>query len=316
MEEAVSKGGNILKDLLDNIIEKNRDLTSKGKVASYIPALERANPDQIGVCIADIKGNIYTAGDYSQKFTIQSISKTISLMLAIMDNGAEEVFSKVGMEPTGDAFNSIIKLEMISPSKPLNPMINAGAIAVASLIKGESSDEKFNRLLALFRRICQSKNLDINKEVYLSEKETGNRNRALAYFMKDVGIISGDVEEILDIYFKQCSIEVDCVDIAKIGLFLANNGVILETGERIVDEKIAKTIKSFMVTCGMYNASGEFAIKVGVPAKSGVGGGIMAAVPLKMGIGVFSPALDEKGNSIAGYGLLRDLSEKLDLSFF
>lgn len=305
-----------MKDLLDVIIEKNRYLTSKGKVASYIPALERANPNQIGVCIADMEGNIFAAGDYRQKFTIQSISKTISLMLAIMDNGAEEVFSRVGMEPTGDAFNSIIKLEMISPSKPLNPMINAGAIAVASLIKGESSDEKFNRLLALFRRICQNENLDINKEVYLSERETGNRNRALAYFMKDVGIFNGDVEKILDIYFKQCSIEVDCVDIAKIGLFLANNGVILETGERIVEEKIAKTIKSFMVTCGMYNASGEFAIKVGVPAKSGVGGGIMAAVPLRMGIGVFSPALDEKGNSIAGYGLLRDISKELDLSFF
>ncbi|MFA5522997.1 MAG: glutaminase A [Tissierellales bacterium] len=302
--------------LLDKLIEKNRYLTTKGKVASYIPALERANPDKIGICIADIEGNIIAAGDYKQKFTIQSISKTLSLMLAIMDNGAEKVFSRVGMEPTGDAFNSIVKLEMISPSKPLNPMINAGAIAVASMIKGQNSEEKFNRLLSLFRRICQNEKLDINKEVYLSEKDTGNRNRALAYFMKDVGVFSGDVEEVLDIYFKQCSIEVDCVDVANIGLFLANNGVILGTGERIVEEKVAKTIKTFMVTCGMYNASGEFAIKVGIPAKSGVGGGIMATVPLRMGIGVFSPALDEKGNSIAGYGLLKDLSEELDLSFF
>ncbi len=305
-----------LENLLNKIIEKNRHLTGKGKVASYIPALERANPDHIGVCIADIQGNIFMAGDYKQKFTIQSISKTISLMLAIMDNGAEEVFGKVGMEPTGDAFNSIIRLETISPSKPLNPMINAGAIAVASLIKGDSSEEKFNRLLALFRRICRNESLHINEEVYLSEKATGNRNRALAYFMKDVGVIHGDVESILDIYFKQCSIEVDCVDIAKIGLFLANNGVVLETGERIAEENIAKTIKTFMVTCGMYNASGEFAINVGVPAKSGVGGGIMAAVPLRMGIGVFNPALDEKGNSIAGYGLLKDLSKELNLSFF
>jgi len=305
-----------LRVLLDKLIEKNRYLTTKGKVASYIPALERANPDKIGICIADIEGNIIAAGDYKQKFTIQSISKTLSLMLAIMDNGAEKVFSRVGMEPTGDAFNSIVKLEMISPSKPLNPMINAGAIAVASMIKGQNSEEKFNRLLSLFRRICQNEKLDINKEVYLSEKDTGNRNRALAYFMKDVGVFSGDVEEVLDIYFKQCSIEVDCVDVANIGLFLANNGVILGTGERIVEEKVAKTIKTFMVTCGMYNASGEFAIKVGIPAKSGVGGGIMATVPLRMGIGVFSPALDEKGNSIAGYGLLKDLSEELDLSFF
>lgn len=305
-----------MEELLNRVIEKNRHLTSKGKVASYIPALKRANPYQLGVCIADIEGNIFAAGDYKQKFTLQSISKTISLMLAIMDNGEEEVFSRVGMEPTGDAFNSIIKLETISPSKPLNPMINAGAIAVASLIKGEDYDTKFNRLLALFRKICNNDKLQVNEEVYMSEKSTGNRNRALAYFMKDVGVIQGDVEGILDIYFKQCSIEVNCIDVAKIGLFLANNGIVLETGERVVEEKVAKTIKTFMVTCGMYNASGEFAIKVGVPAKSGVGGGIMAAVPRRMGIGVFSPPLDEKGNSIAGYGLLRDLSKELDLSFF
>ncbi|WP_352417989.1 glutaminase A [Proteiniborus sp.] len=305
-----------MNDLLSKIIDRNKCLTSKGKVASYIPALKRADPKQLGVCVADIEGNIFAAGDYGQKFTLQSISKTISLMLAIMDNGSDKVFSKVGMEPTGDAFNSIIKLETISPSKPLNPMINAGAIAVASLIKGKDPEEKFNRLLVLLRKICQNDKLSINKEVYLSEKETGNRNRALAYFMKDVGIINGDVEDVLDVYFKQCSIEVDCIDIAKIGLFLAKNGVVLETSERIVEEKVAKTIKSFMVTCGMYNASGEFAINVGIPAKSGVGGGIMAAVPLRMGIGVFSPALDDKGNSIAGYGLLEDLSKELDLSFF
>lgn len=305
-----------MNDLLSKVIEKNKGLTSKGKVASYIPALERANPEHLGVCVSDIKGNIFAAGDYKQKFTLQSISKTISLMLAIMDNGSEKVFNKVGMEPTGDAFNSIIKLETISPSKPLNPMINAGAIAVASLIKGEGSEEKINRLLNLLRKICQNENLYINNEVYLSEKKTGNRNRALAYFMKDVGVIEGDVENVLDVYFKQCSIEVDCIDIAKIGLFLANNGVVLGTGEEIIDKKVAKTIKSFMVTCGMYNASGEFAIKVGIPAKSGVGGGIMAAVPNRMGIGVFSPALDEKGNSIAGYSLLKDLSSELDLSFF
>lgn len=302
--------------LLSRIIENNRSLTSQGKVASYIPALERVNPYYLGACIADINGNLFTAGDYDKKFTLQSISKTISLMLAIMDNGMEEVFSKVGMEPTGDAFNSIIRLETNLPSKPLNPMINAGAIAIASLIKGKDSEEKFHRLLELFKKICSNENLNINEEVYLSEKQTGNRNRALAYFMKDVGIINGDVEDILDIYFKQCSIEVDCIDIAKIGLFLANNGIVLDTGERIVEDKITKTIKTFMVTCGMYNASGEFAINVGVPAKSGVGGGIMAAVPLRMGIGVFSPSLDDKGNSLAGYGVLKDLSKELDLSFF
>ncbi|EOD01610.1 glutaminase A [Caldisalinibacter kiritimatiensis] len=305
-----------MQELIDNIVKKNSELTKKGKVADYIPALSKVNPDYLGVAVKDSKGNLYYSGDYNKKFTLQSISKTISLMLALMDNGEEKVFEKVGMEPTGDAFNSIIKLETMVPSKPLNPMINAGAIAIASLIKGKNSEEKFGRLLSLFRKISRNDKLDINEEVYLSEKRTGDRNRAMAYFMKDVGIIEEDVEEVLDVYFKQCSIEVDCVDIANIGLFLANRGIIPDTGEQITSEHIARTVKTFMVTCGMYNASGEFAIKVGVPAKSGVGGGIMAVVPHKMGIGVFGPALDEKGNSVGGYGILRDLSKEFNLSIF
>ncbi|MGF7056732.1 glutaminase A [Brassicibacter mesophilus] len=305
-----------MNNLLDRIVEKNRAFTANGKVACYIPALARTNPNLLGICVADIDGNMYTAGDYNHKFTLQSISKTISLMLAIMDNGMDYVFNKVGMEPTGDAFNSIIKLETISPSKPLNPMINAGAIAVASMIKGKDNKEKFDRLLNLFKKICDNENLDINTEVYQSEKSTGHRNRALAYFMKDVGIIEGDVEEVLDVYFKQCSIEVDCIDIARIGLFLANKGIVPKTGEKITTEAVARTIKTFMVTCGMYNESGEFAINVGIPSKSGVGGGIMSTVPHRMGIGVYGPALDSKGNSIAGYSLLKDLSKELNLSIF
>lgn len=305
-----------MKKLLDRIIEKNRALTLRGKVASYIPALERSDPNYLGICISDINGEIITSGDYEKKFTLQSISKTISLMLAIMDNGPDYVFNKVGMEPTGDAFNSIIKLETISPSKPLNPMINAGAIAVASMIKGKTSEEKFERLLNLVKKICNNDKLGINEEVYLSEKSTGHRNRSLAYFMKDVGIIEGDVEEVLDVYFKQCSIEVDCIDTARIGLFLANKGKIPSTGEMLTTESVTRTIKTFMVTCGMYNESGEFAINVGMPAKSGVGGGIMCAVPHRMGIGVYGPALNSKGNSIGGYGVLKDLSKELDLSIF
>lgn len=301
---------------LDKLIEDNKHLTKKGKVATYIPALAKANPEDLGICILNIDGSVLKAGKYNKKFTIQSISKTVSLMLAILDNGEELVFSKVGMEPTGDAFNSIIKLETTMPSKPFNPLINAGAIAIDSMIKGKNPEEKFDRLLNFFKKITGNKDLKINEEVYKSEKRTGNRNRAMAYFMKDNGIIEGDVEEILDVYFKQCSIEVDCVDIANIGLFLANGGKDFKTGERIVSEHLARIVKTFMVTCGMYNASGEFAIRVGVPAKSGVGGGIMAAVPNRMGIGIYGPSLDEKGNSIGGYGLLRDLSRLLDLSIF
>ena len=233
-----------------------------------------------------------------------------------MDNGVEKVFSKVGMEPTGDAFNSMYKLEMPDVYKPLNPMINAGAIVVTSLIKGESSEEKFERILNFFRKITCNNKLNLNEEVYLSEKETGNKNVAMAYLLKDMGILEGDVEEILDIYFKQCSIEVDCIDIANIGLFLANRGKILKTGEAITTDYIARIVKTLMVTCGMYDFSGEFAIRVGIPAKSGVSGGIMASVPHRMGIGIYGPSLDEKGNSVAGYEVLEDLSKKLNLSIF
>lgn len=302
--------------LLEKIVENNRHLIKKGHVATYIPALAKVDPNYLGISMVDLDGNTYCAGDYNKKFTLQSVSKTISLMLAIMDNGTEYVFDKVGMEPTGDAFNSIVKLETMLPSRPLNPMINAGAIAIASMIKGKDSEDKFNRLLDLFKKISGNNSLTINEEVYLSEKRTGDRNRSMAYFMKDVGIFDGDVEEVLDVYFKQCSIEVDAVDIANIGLFLANRGIIPKTGERITTEDTTRIVKTFMVTCGMYNASGEFAIEVGIPAKSGVGGGIMAAVPHKLGIGVFGPALDEKGNSIGGYGILRELSKELNLSIF
>lgn len=305
-----------MKRLLDELVEKNRHLANKGRVADYIPALKKANPEDLGICIIDMKEKTYTSGDYKTKFTIQSISKTISLMLAIMDNGAEEVFKKVGMEPTGDAFNSMYKLETEGVSKPLNPMINAGAIAIASLIKGENSEEKFARLLNLFRKITCNEKLDLNEEVYISEKRTGHKNRAMAYLLKDMGVLKGDVEEVLDVYFKQCSIEVDCIDIANIGLFLANRGKILTTGEVVTTDHIARIVKTFMVTCGMYNSSGEFAIRVGIPAKSGVAGGIMASVPHRMGIGIYGPALDEKGNSVAGYGLIEDLSRKLNLSIF
>lgn len=302
--------------LLNELVEKNRQWVHFGKVATYIPELKNANPNALGIVIVDIEGNVYRAGDYREKFTIQSVSKPITLMLALMDRGAEFVFERVGMEPSGDAFNSMRKLETINPSKPLNPMINAGAIAVTSLILGNSYEEKFQRILDLFRKISGNPNLQINESVYLSEKRTGDRNRSMAYFLRDVGILEGDVESILDLYFKQCSIEVDCEDIARIGVFLANQGIMPDTKEQVVPKEITQIAKTFMVTCGMYDESGEFAINVGVPAKSGVGGGIMCAVPNRMGIGVMGPALDPKGNSIGGLKMLQVLSKELSLSIF
>lgn len=305
-----------MQEELKKILDKNRHKIQYGNLPTYIPELSKTNKDALGIYISQIDGSEFGAGDYEYKFTIQSISKVVTLILALEDWGPDYVFKHVGMEPTGDAFNSMMKLEIVRPSKPFNPMINAGAIAVTSMIKGKSSEEKIGRIMEFFKLITQNPNLKINQSIYMSEKKTGDRNRAMAYFMKDVNVITGDVEEGLDVYFKQCSIEVTCRDISKIGLFLSSDGILKETGKQLVDPRYSKIAKAFMTTCGMYNASGEFAIDVGIPAKSGVGGGIMAVVPGKMGIGVLGPSLDEKGNSIAGIGVLEDLSEILGLSIF
>ena len=305
-----------MENLLSDIIKSNKKYTNSGQVASYIPELKKANPEDLGICIIDKNNNIYYEGDYKKKFTIQSVSKTIILAMALMDNDWPYVFSKVGMEPSGDPFNSIMKLETDDTKKPCNPMINAGAIVTTSLIKGSTLKEKEERMLAFFRKIAKNDEIKINKAVYESEKLTGDRNRAMAYLLKNDGVIDGDVDEILDLYFKQCSLEVDCIDLARIGLIFANYGIDIETGERVISESVSRMVKTFMVTCGMYDASGEFAIKVGIPAKSGVGGGIMASVPKKMGIGIYGPSLDKKGNSIAGIKVLEDLSRQLELSIF
>ncbi|MBQ8997546.1 MAG: glutaminase A [Clostridium sp.] len=305
-----------MQNVLNEVININRKYTNYGQVASYIPELKNAKRDDLGICIIDKDNNVYKAGSYNKKFTIQSISKPIILAMALMDNDWSYVFSKVGMEPSGDPFNSIMKLETNDTKKPSNPMINAGAIVTTSLIKGNSSEEKEERMLRFFRKLANNDNIGINYDVYKSEKLTGDRNRAMAYLLKNDGFIDGDVEEILDLYFKQCSIEIDVVDLARIGINLAMYGKDIETGEQLIDERVSRIIKTFMVTCGMYDASGEFAIKVGIPAKSGVGGGIMASVPNTMGIGVYGPALDKKGNSIAGVKILEELSNRYNLNIF
>lgn len=302
--------------ILDTIIDNNRKWTKRGKVASYIPELTNANRDALGICVTTLDGEEYFAGDFETKFTIQSISKVVTLMLAICDNGKDYVFSKVGMEPTETGFNSITNLELHNHNKPLNPMINAGAIEVVSLIAGNSAKEKFERILKFTKKITGNEQIGINEEVYKSEKATGDRNRALAYYMKSTGSMEGKVEEILDVYFKQCSIEVTCRDISRIAATLANAGVMPWNNERVISREVARIIKTIMVTCGMYDESGNFAVHIGIPAKSGVGGGILAAVPRRMGIGVIGPSLDQKGNSIGGIRVLEELSKEFDLSIF
>lgn len=305
-----------MNNILDKIIQDKKILTKKGKVATYIPELANGNKNALGVCVITNDGNIYESGDFKTKFTIQSISKIVTLMCAIKDNGVDEVFKKVSAEPTAYGFNSIVNLEVKNYNKPLNPMINAGAISVVSMLKGENSEEKFNNVLNFLRKICNNPNIDLNESVYLSEKSTGHRNRSLAYFMKSTKVIDGDVEEILDVYFKLCSIEVTCKDIASIGAMLAKDGILYYSQEPVIEKEIAKMVKAIMMTCGMYDGSGDYAVKVGIPSKSGVGGGILATVPGKMGIGVIGPSLDEKGNSIAGIEVLNTLSKELNLSIF
>lgn len=300
-----------MENSLKKIIEKNRKFAKEGKVANYIPALSAADENHIGVCLSDINGKLYKYGDYNVKFTIQSISKVLSLMLAIMDNGHENVFKRVGYESTDEPFNTMYKLDFDHINKPANPMINSGAIVTSSLIKGEGK-EKFNRLLDLIREITENPDINYNKEVFLSEKKTGDKNRAIAYLMNSKSMIHGDVEEILDNYFKQCSIEMDVVDLSKIGSFLAGNWRNTRFSYDIYKNKISGTLVGLMLTCGMYNFSSEYAIKVGIPSKSGVSGGLLGTIPGSMGIGVYSPPLDNKGNSIVGYNIMKDLAKKLE----
>ncbi|MFD2616055.1 glutaminase A [Terrilactibacillus laevilacticus] len=301
---------------LENLLKEAKQYTKMGKVADYIPALSKANPDDLSIAIYYPDGKYVFAGNIEEKITLQSISKVLTLALALIQRGEEFVFSKVGYEPTGDPFNSIVKLEISNPSKPLNPMINAGALAVTHMIEGHSVEERLSNILSFIQLLTGSEDIHYSKEVAQSEFETSHLNRSLCYFMKQHGIIDENVEELLDLYTKQCAIEVNCLDLARIGIVFALGGIDPITKERVMPEYVARLCKTFMVTCGMYNASGEFAVRVGIPAKSGVSGGILGAVPNRFGIGISGPALDDKGNSVAGVKLLEMLAEKYSLSMF
>lgn len=303
-------------DELKAVLEEAKVYTKDGKVADYIPALSRANPDDLSIAVYYPNGTCYSAGCIKEKITLQSISKVLTLALALMESGEDTVFQKVGYEPTGDPFNSIVKLEMSNPSKPLNPMINAGALAVTSMIKGDSVEERLSRILDFVKKLAGNEEISYSEEVAASEFETSHLNRALCHFMTQHGIINEDVEGLLDLYTKQCAIEVNCLDLARIGIIFAMDGVEPVTNNRIMPAHVARICKTFMVTCGMYNASGEFAVRVGIPAKSGVSGGILGAVPNRFGIGISGPALDDKGNSVAGVKLLEILAKKYSLSMF
>ena len=303
-------------ELLEELLEECRPYTKMGHVATYIPELAKRNPDKIGIYVLNSNGQHSQAGDYKKKFTIQSVIKPILLLQALLDNGEDYVRSRIGVEATGKPFDAINVTDQTLLSKHLNPMVNMGAIAMCSLIKGDTYEEKFERLLALTRRLANNPDIEVDEDVYRSEKATGHKNRALGFLLKSYGLLEGDVEEVVDCYFRACSIKVDCRDLANIAFVLANRGKDLATEERLFPRRYATYVNAILMTCGMYDGSGEFALNVGVPAKSGVGGGIMAVVPTDMGIGIFAPALDSKGNSVAGIQLLERLSKRLYLSIF
>lgn len=281
-----------------------------GKVADYIPELFKANPDWFGICLATTDGQIYEVGDSRQKFTIQSISKPFVYGIALEDNGREEMLTKVGVEPTGDAFNSI-SLDPVT-GQPANPMINAGAIATTSLVDGATTHKKMLRIMEVFSRYVGHE-LEIDEAVYRSEAETGHRNRAISHLLRNFNIVPSDPEVGLDAYFRQCSINVTCRDLAMMAVTLANNGVNPVTGKRAIMSEYVGNVLGVMTSCGMYDYAGAWIYEVGLPAKSGVGGGIVAVLPGQLGIGIFSPPLDKLGNSVRGIKVCEDLSRDLNL---
>lgn len=287
--------------------------SNEGEVATYIPELGKADPHDFGICIATADGRVFEVGDCDKPFTIQSMSKPFTYGMAIEELGHDKVFKHVGVEPSGDAFNSI---ELTAGSnRPFNPMINTGAITVTALLHAYHGSSTLDHML---RRLSAAAGheLSIDDCVYRSESRTGHRNRAIAHLLLNFGMVHDDVETALELYFKQCSILVTCRDLAMMSATLANMGVNPVTGEQAFDMRCVKDILSIMFTCGMYDYSGQWAYHVGVPAKSGVSGGVIAVVNRQLGIATYSPRLDKFGNSVRGIQVCQELASRLGLHAF
>ena len=288
------------------------EVTKNGKVANYIPALAHADPSAFGIAAMFPDGEMISFGDVDTRFSMQSVSKVVTLLASLKYKGFRETFSHVMMEPTGDAFNSIIKLDTRS-DLPFNPMINAGAIQTTSLLVDTFS---FEDLLQFARELCLDDEITLNEEIYNSEFETGDRNRAIVYLLSSKGVLQADPEKTLDMYFKMCSLNVTAKSLAGLGVVIATNGVNPLTGKHWVDPDYVRTLKSLMFTCGMYDFSGEYGVRVGVPSKSGVGGGVVCAAKLPLGIGFYGPSLDPSGNSTAAVHAMEHISHRLNLHTF
>jgi glutaminase len=285
----------------------------EGKLADYIPELTKANPDAFGICVVTTDGHVYEVGDCAAPFTIQSISKPFVYGLALEDNSRQHVLTRAGVEPTGDAFNSI-SLDPIT-GRPRNPMINAGAIATTGMIAGKSLTTRWERIMEMFS-LFAGRTLEVDQAVYRSESETGHRNRAIGHLLRNFNILTEPPDPIVDLYFRQCSISVTARDLGVMAATLANAGVNPTTGERALRGEYIESVLGVMGTCGMYDFAGEWLYKVGIPAKSGVSGGIVAVLPGQLGIGIYSPRLDEHGNSIRGIRVCEELSLAFNLHLF
>jgi glutaminase len=308
MKAAVAPLREVLRD-----IHARYAANDEGKVADYIPELAKADRRWFGISIATTDGQVFEVGDCQQLFTIQSISKPFVYGLALEDHGLEPVLRRVGVEPTGEAFNAIVLDE--ASNRPFNPMVNAGAIATADLIKGKDFPERVSRLLAMFGRYC-GRDVYIDNSVFMSERITGHRNRAIAHLMLNFGMVGERIEDSLELYFQQCSALVNCHDLAIMGATLANGGINPQTGVQAIERRYVKYLLSIMLSCGMYDYAGEWAYRVGIPSKSGVGGGIVGVIPGLGGIGIFSPPLDAKGNSVRRVQACQELSERFGLHVF
>ncbi|SFV29466.1 L-glutaminase [Hyphomicrobium facile] len=333
MENAISSGGTIAEpevvkatsvdavpnptsqvdQMLAYVYEQTRPITH-GVLADYIPELSKVPADSFGIAVATTKGKLHKVGDADVEFTIQSTSKALTYCMALELVGRKEVLSRAGVEPSGDPFNAI----EFSPEtrRPFNPMVNAGAIAISGLLRDILGEQKaFDLVLDRFSRAA-GRQLSLNESVYRSEAATGHRNRAIGHLLLSVGAMTEPVEPVLDLYFKQCSVMVTATDLARIGATIANLGVNPVTNEQVFDIDAVRDTQSVMFTCGMYDYSGGWAYEVGIPAKSGVGGGILGVVNRQIGIGTYSPRLDSNGNSVRGVASYRMMSDSLGLHSF
>jgi glutaminase len=304
-----------LKTIVKDIADEMRARTDRGEVASYIPELARVDPKLFGIAVIDAEGNVAAGGDSDTPFSIQSVSKVFTLTLALGKAG-DRLWQRVGREPSGSAFNSIVQLEY-ERGIPRNPFINAGAIAITDLIlSGHQPREALGEILRFIQFLTQDSSIVIDEAVAASEQRTGFRNIALANYMKSFGVLDNPVDLTLGVYFHQCAIAMSCKQLAMAGRFLAHNGRNPETGMSVVQPERARRIAAIMLTCGHYDGSGEFAYRVGLPGKSGVGGGILAIAPGKASIAVWSPGLDAAGNSHLGRVALEALTKRLGWSIF